>query len=163
MSFTVHRCPLGLEWWLMKKAFVLITEQWVGVMIKSSVYYWLMQLDTPVMSDPKASLTTLPRGHIKADTTQALTHHKSWARSTETCLFSLLEPWKAVFLYQPTHIYWNNKPQSSAWTRLPQLTVIFMFTPLNFNRSESSASLPWWITCTGQGKTGVRSSKSSPR
>lgn len=83
------------------------------------------------MSDPRASLTGPPRGHIKADTTPALTHYV-WARarSTETCLFSLLEPWKAVFLYRPTHIYWNNKPQSPTCTRLPQLTVIFMFTPL---------------------------------
>lgn len=43
-------------------------------MIKSSVSFWLMQLDTPFMSDPRASLTACPRGHIKADTTQALTH-----------------------------------------------------------------------------------------
>lgn len=66
---------------------------------------------------------------------------KSWARSrsTETCLFSLLEPCKAVFLYQPTHIYWNNKPQSSTCTRLPQLTVIFMFTPLKVE--------PQWAQC----------------
>lgn len=83
--------------------------------------------------------------------------------STETRLFSLLRPWKAASLYQPTHIYWNNKPQSSTCTRLPQLTVKFMFTPLMLNRNESSASLPRWINCTGWEKTGVRSSKSSSR
>lgn len=74
--------------------------------LKSSVYYRLMlELDTPVLGDPRASLSPLPRGHIKADTTQALTQWKSGASSAETCLFSLPEPWKAVFLYQPTHIY----------------------------------------------------------
>lgn len=59
--------------WQMKKAFSLINEKWVAVVIKSNAYYWFVQLDTPVMCDPRASLTTPPWGHIKADATQALT------------------------------------------------------------------------------------------
>lgn len=51
----------------------------------------MLQPDTVVLGDPGASLSPLPRGHIKADTTQALTRWKSWTGSAQTRLFPLYQ------------------------------------------------------------------------
>lgn len=58
----------------------------------------------------------------------------------------------SVSLSADSHIYWNNKPQVSICTSLPLLTVIFMFTPLSFNRTESHARERRWISCRGDEK-----------
>lgn len=86
---------------------------------------------------PGASLGTLPRGRITTDTAQPL----GLSVLAQTCripsIFTAGELQAAIVYQPPTRIYWNNKPQSFARTRLSLLTVIFMFTPLNANRSES--------------------------
>lgn len=165
--FTVRRCPLGLERWLMTDEESLCPYQWAVsgcydkvkcILLTHATWHTSHEWPQSVINHPS------PRSHQgRHNSGSHSLSPEPGARTTESCLFSLLEPWKAVFLYQPTHIYWNNKPQSSTCTRLPPLTVIFMFTPLKLNRNESGASSPRWINCMGWGKTGVRSSKSGPR
>lgn len=107
--FTARCCQLTVErrpCWRTRKTLVLINEQRVGVLIKSSVYYWLTQLDTAVMREPRASLTKAsPRSHQGRRSSGSHSLSPEPEPDPQRPVYFLCSSLgRQAFLYQPTHI-----------------------------------------------------------
>lgn len=144
---------------------IVANTKWNILSLSNDKREWLVQLDTPVQEWPSSVITSPPWGPIKANTAQDLPHKASSQSQVhrDLSIFSVGVSEGCVSLSALSYLFKKNKPQSSTCMNLPQLTAIFMFTPLKFNHNGSSASSPRWISCTRWEKTEVRSSKNSSR